>query len=108
MAEVRHKPIVKEISNKVSATLFTTWAGERSKWEANDALDWGEIETITVLSELSCDKNSSKLCLSSITVSAEVMQPLQTYKNSKPSPRNKRCASPHNNIKWNVHSWKIQ
>lgn len=86
MTEVRHKPIVKEISNKVSATLFTTWAGERSKWEANDALDWGERETITVLSELSCDKNSSKLCLSSITVSAEVMQPLQTYKNSKPSP----------------------
>ena len=57
-----------------------TWVGERPKQAANDALDWGETETITAFSELTWDRNSSKLCFSSMMVSAEVMQPLQNNK----------------------------
>lgn len=53
-----------------------TWSGEMPKWTAREARDWGETETITGLPLSILARNSSKLCFSSITVSAEVIQPL--------------------------------
>ena len=53
-----------------------TWIGERPKWAAKEALDCGEMETMTAFPLLILDRNSSKLCFSSITVSAEVIHPL--------------------------------
>lgn len=55
-----------------------TWSEESPYWTAREALDWGDTETITVLPFSKLERNSSKLCFSSMTVSADVMHPLQS------------------------------
>lgn len=56
-----------------------TFKGEIPKWTASEALDWGDIETITAFPLFMLERNSSKLCFSSMTVSADVTQPLQLH-----------------------------
>jgi len=53
-----------------------TWTGEMPKCAAIEVLDCGETDTITAFPLLILDRNSSKPCFSSITVSADVTHPL--------------------------------
>lgn len=56
--------------------IALTWRGEIPKWTASEALDWGETETMTIFPLSRLERNSSKLCFSSIIVSADVTHPL--------------------------------
>jgi hypothetical protein len=50
---------------------------ERPKNTTSDALDWGDTNTITTLSEFMRSIKPPKLCFCSITVSADVIRPLR-------------------------------
>lgn len=71
---------------KQAATLYLTWSGEIPKYTASEALDWGDRETMTAFPLSILKRNSSKLCFSSITVSADVTHPLHSTENHRYYP----------------------
>jgi hypothetical protein len=72
-----YEPMMLLTGEWIWETHVITCDCERPKNAASDALDWGDTDTITVLPEFMRAMKSPKLCFSSITVSADVIQPLR-------------------------------